>query len=153
MRPGLGLVFFLGPLFLLGCQMDLGSSDSYPAGVDSQLGKVVLFGEFTGGLAQEDTPKADLVLLAEDCGNAISGTIDWEDEVIELSGSLVGSGLTLEGMRGNVSLTLVGNVFSYELIEGAWFDGSGSGGSWTAEFIEGSEPIAPCSVSETLLED
>jgi len=149
----LGLAIFLGSLFILGCQMDLGSSDSYPDGVESQLGKVVLFGEFQGALAKEGTPAAELGLVAEDCGSIISGTIEWDGEVIELSGSLVGSGLTLEGMRGDVSLTLVGHVFSYEFIEGGWFDGNGAGGSWAAEFIEDSEPIAPCSVSETLLED
>jgi hypothetical protein len=133
--------------------MDLGSSDTYPSDVESQLGKVVLFGEFLGELNQEGNENGELELLAEECGSVISGTLELESETIELSGKLVGSGLTLEGLRGNVPLTLVGNVYSYELIEGAWFDENGSGGPWSVEFIEGSEPVAPCSVSETILED
>jgi len=151
--------FLLLQIILLGmsgCYADLGAATEPPLSVDDQVGNVIIFGEYSGSVSSELGGEiiGDVLILAEGCGNSLSGVYVEGDDSIPLTGSLLGSGVRLETSEDaeGAGQVFVGSIVTFERIEGAWFDSEGKGGAWSATYLPGSVYDAPCPEAEAFLE-
>ena len=138
-----------------GCYADLGAATEPSLSVDDQVGNVIIFGEYAGPVLSgsgEDSG-GELRLIAEDCGNTLSGTYREGDTLVSLVGGLIGSGVHLESAEeATRKITFVGSILTVDAIEGAWFDEDDNGGSWSVAYLTGSVEGTPCPESEAFLE-